>query len=198
MGDASLGALGWSLRVYATRNFVLTVAEAPTAMGEYLRCVGAALLWPDSGDLLLLSEREADALLQAARAPTGNAMQALSVTARASAPVLLWGITSLGSSSSPAAGGLPSLAVPLGARRIGCSSTPGAAQLASVLLWNGDTTFGASGTPGLKALLCGAGQPETRAAAMSAAELLVGLRGKKERLERSDLEAVALQVAAER
>ncbi len=127
----------------------------------------------------LLSEREADAVLQAARDTTGNAMQA-----SATAPVLLWGITSLCSGiGRPNTGGLPPLAVPRGASG---SQAIGPAQLASVL-----------GQAVQCSRSCAArGRPMM--AAMSAAQLLVGLRGKKKRLERSDLEAAALQVAAGR
>lgn len=60
-----VGNIAWSDKVYATHNFVYSIAASGSVspgLSDYLRPVGALLLFPGSGELLLLSEREADAL----------------------------------------------------------------------------------------------------------------------------------------
>jgi hypothetical protein len=59
-----VGGIGWCDRVWATHNFVHSIAAsgAPPGLSDYLRPVGALLMFAGSGQLLLLSEREADAL----------------------------------------------------------------------------------------------------------------------------------------
>ncbi|KXZ49831.1 hypothetical protein GPECTOR_19g282 [Gonium pectorale] len=60
----SLGGMAWSPQVYCTANFLYATSGVPAgaALNEYLRPVDALLLYP-SGQVLLLSEREADRLL---------------------------------------------------------------------------------------------------------------------------------------
>ena len=60
----ALRHIAWGQGVYATRNFIETIVErtpAP-ALSDFLRPLDAALEFP-SGELLLLSELEADRLL---------------------------------------------------------------------------------------------------------------------------------------
>jgi hypothetical protein len=60
----------WSRSVFCTRNFFCTVARTldgedseDSKMDEYLRLVDAYVVWPSTVALLLLSDREADAIL---------------------------------------------------------------------------------------------------------------------------------------
>ncbi|GIL51274.1 hypothetical protein Vafri_7113, partial [Volvox africanus] len=59
----SLSDISWSSAVWCTRNFLNTAASSPNTaeLNQYLRPVGALVLFA-SGDVLLVSEREADQL----------------------------------------------------------------------------------------------------------------------------------------
>lgn len=63
--------LGWSRLVWCTANFMHTVLDSsgapPRSLADYLRPVHHALLFRHDGSLLLLSEREADAIEALAR-----------------------------------------------------------------------------------------------------------------------------------
>jgi hypothetical protein len=61
---AGLGDIPWSGDVYVTRNFYTTVTGT-SGLSEYLRPLGHLLLF-SSGQVLLLSDREADGVLKAA------------------------------------------------------------------------------------------------------------------------------------
>ena len=61
--------IGWSPKVYCTRNFFRTVARQQSSldgeeakMDEYLRLVDVYIFWPSTGALVLMSDREADAI----------------------------------------------------------------------------------------------------------------------------------------
>jgi hypothetical protein len=61
---AGVRDIAWCGKVWASHNFVdsVTTSAASPGLTDYLRPVGALLLFTDSGQLLLLSEREADAV----------------------------------------------------------------------------------------------------------------------------------------
>jgi hypothetical protein len=61
---AGLGDIPWSSDVFVTRNFYATVTGT-SGLSEYLRPLGHLLLF-SSGEVLLLSDREADGVLKAA------------------------------------------------------------------------------------------------------------------------------------
>lgn len=102
----SLNGISWSSKVYMTRNFILTTASVQRAshisltavagnsgmgsvygcLNEYLRPISSVLLFP-SGDVLLLSERECEGVLEQ-----------------------LWGFATNGRSASSAAPGSKSAA----------------------------------------------------------------------------------------
>mmetsp|Transcript_14830 Transcript_14830/g.20325 ORF Transcript_14830/g.20325 Transcript_14830/m.20325 type:complete len:338 (+) Transcript_14830:118-1131(+) len=59
-----LSALPWTaVKIFCTANYTQTVAEKTESFQEYLRFTDACLYFPLSKTLLLLSEREADAIL---------------------------------------------------------------------------------------------------------------------------------------
>ncbi|CAM9849170.1 unnamed protein product [Discosporangium mesarthrocarpum] len=60
--DGVVSDIPWGGSVYATRNFLVGI-EGGVLHGDYLRLVDAVLLFP-SGETLLVSEREADAILR--------------------------------------------------------------------------------------------------------------------------------------
>lgn len=55
----ALRNIPWSTNLYCTRNFALATASKQPPLNNYLRPVDALLLFPN-GEVLLLSEREAD------------------------------------------------------------------------------------------------------------------------------------------
>jgi len=191
-------SLAWSPRVLCTANFVRSVevqdvapvGGGPVAEGEYLRPVGALLLFPADHTACLVSEREADALLCVAwgapatpaapkhspiLVPLCHAQQAYDSSGRQAhkrhAQELL--LTRLHAVSAKQA------AIPWPAF---------AELLVHLQLFNGGTTYGEEGASGkamravLRALVHGK---------RSAAEELVGLRGKMPFLQRSHLEQAA-------
>ncbi|PNH10973.1 hypothetical protein TSOC_002217 [Tetrabaena socialis] len=180
---ASLGAIPLSPFVYCTRNFwlaVFTPAATDNGMNEYLRPVDAVLVFPGSGELLLLSEREAEQLLARMRAAQGSS----AATGSASGPALLhlpytscaaagisrlWLAQSSGGNAAAAAAFLR-LAAP---------------ELVSALLFSGETTYpSAVQQRELGALV---------ARRLAEAEVLVALRDKQSMLPRSDLERACLE-----
>ena len=57
--------VAWSDRVFCTRNFINTASRNFINKDEYLRIPDVILLWPISGEVLLVSEREANGLVMA-------------------------------------------------------------------------------------------------------------------------------------
>jgi hypothetical protein len=215
LAAAGLADINWSGKVYCSANFLCTTAASlqklqhgtrssssgaadhlavgsSGGLDEYLRPLDALLLFPSSGEVLLLSEREADSLQDMLwRATFGN-------SSSSEAPVLL----SLAYARLAAADGPPGgqqqlmLASPLvAAAAVGagqlrsqskrmCMSIlrlgPGTAQLVSLLLFNGSASYrSAAQREQLRQVMRGK---------RGAAEALLSLRGKSALLARSDLE----------
>lgn len=188
----SIAGIAWSERVYCTSNFLNTVTQPPGAacLNEYLRPLDAFLLFPQ-GDVVLLSERDAEGLLEVlwsqyyssrpqhqqlpedGNAPllvhlcyaTNTDRQGKLKVPRSSAP-LLSSLLLLGSGQS--AGASP-------------SQLPwSAAQEVSMRLFNGETTFHSEAQRDhLRTLVY---------RKREVAEALVGMRGKHWAFLRSDLE----------
>ena len=63
----SICRISWTGRVHGTRNFFMSVMEKsglpPKSLSQYLRLVDVVILFP-SGEVLLISEREADIMLE--------------------------------------------------------------------------------------------------------------------------------------
>ncbi|PNH12760.1 hypothetical protein TSOC_000242, partial [Tetrabaena socialis] len=193
----TLADIGWSPRVFCTSNFAHAIAglQPGAALNEYLRAVDALLLFPGSGELLLLSEREADQLLgriwaardggggggaPAAPAPLlvslGYARLALSTGA---APLLQQAKRCVRHAAPPAAA-----IVPHRADGGGQAALSGFRQwlspLLCVQLFNGEASYGcAQQRRELDRLM---------ARRLGDAEALVAMRGKQPTLPRSDLE----------
>jgi hypothetical protein len=207
-----LAGINWSGKVFCTANFVCTTAASlqkvasgtrsssgtanHLAVGSsgildvHLRLVDALLLFPSSGEVLLLSEREADALQDMLwKASFGS-------SSSSGVPVLL----SLAYARLAAADGPPGvqqhlrLASPLiataavGAGQLRSQSKrlcmsqlrDGTAQLVSLLLFNGSASYGSEAQrKQLRQVMRGK---------RGAAEVLLCLRGKSALLARSDLE----------
>jgi hypothetical protein len=188
----SIAGLGWSHKVFCTANFAMAVIiqYEGTALNDYMRFPGAALLFPASGELLLVSEREADALLASAWSFASSNTAVVS----GRCPVLMM-------DCYPESRGnqLPFLAVPLknpsgsGWREYVRMGSP---ELVSVRLWGGETHYGgqSSNNPLLNALvqlLCKGG----KSVAKHAAAAMVDMRGKQAMLACSDLEQAWKAVA---
>ncbi|KAG2488308.1 hypothetical protein HYH03_013158 [Edaphochlamys debaryana] len=182
---ASLHALPWSERVFVTRNFLASVAASPwdVLLSDYLRPVDAAVLFPGCGEVLLLTEREADRLLGALRgqAAAGGAQRHGSTT-----PLL--SLCYLRDAFVEAAPPRLAVSVVTGKTLGGDEGAEGAAAvrsvsaraLVSMQLLNGEVRYAA-----------GAVRRELRvmvARRREAAEALVGMRGRGVALPRSDLE----------
>ena len=69
LSSPSLKKIAWSDKVYVTSNFVSSVCDPtnriPQPLKHYVRLVDASVLFPKGGEVLLLSEREADFVVQA-------------------------------------------------------------------------------------------------------------------------------------
>ncbi|KAG2496793.1 hypothetical protein HYH03_005201 [Edaphochlamys debaryana] len=196
LAPRALRHIPWSVKVHGTSNFYAAAADPqPSPLNDYLRPVDALLLFPRLGQVLLLSEREADQLLGALweRRRQGDAAGggAGSGRSNAGAPLLL-SLCYL--RDAWAAGAVPRLAVSLATGATlgaGAAGQGGAAAvspmrfldaraLVSLQLFNGEVSFTA-----------GAARQEVRvlmAARREAAEALVEMRGKGVALPRSDLE----------
>ena len=62
--NASAPKLALSCQLYGTRNFFQACAKAEsTSLNDYLRWIDASVMLPSSGEIILVSEREADAIL---------------------------------------------------------------------------------------------------------------------------------------
>ncbi|KAG2486452.1 hypothetical protein HYH03_014899 [Edaphochlamys debaryana] len=205
-----LRRIAWSGRVLLTENCLLPAAPPPLPLNEHLRPLDALLLLPGAGgggeggeggagaEALLLSEREADALLAALwgrRRPRSGAERPGSGSGSSSAgagaaPVLL-SLCYL--RDAWPSGAVPRLAVSLGTGATLCGGRQGqgegqpgpwgalcAGVLVGMALFNGATSYAA-----------GAARREVRAlmeGRREEAEALVGMRGRGAALPRSDLE----------
>lgn len=177
----SIGQLHWSQRVYGTKNFWRAVRLPPgEAPNSYLRQMASLLALP-GGDMVLLSEREADEVLclmwqhQGAGGSVGGGQE--------TAPVLLslcYAHAACGDEGSVSGGGYAPLLAHTARGRPAGGVALEAGQLASLLVLDGETSY----QPALHAAL---GQLVQRRKA-EVAELLAA-RGKEVLLSRSDLEA---------
>jgi hypothetical protein len=157
-----------------------------------LRPVDALLLFPSSGEVLLLSQREADALQEVLWKSTFGS------SSSSEAPVLLsLAYARLAAADGPAgvhhhqqlmlasplitAAAVGAMQLRSQSKRLCMSQLQlGTAQLVSLLLFNGSASYGsAAQREQLRKMMRGK---------RGAAEVLLGLRGKSALLERSDLE----------
>ncbi len=197
----SVALLGWPAQVKCTTNFLrATSASVGGPLNDYLRPVGELLVLP-SGEALLLSEREAEAVLLrmwragAGRGGLGGALLVPLCYARQAAVALASAgaqqqpVVPLACSAYQAPGG--GVAVSALCQRLASPT------LVAVQLFNGETGYGGCGgsssgsseggtskatsplMPALRALVSGR---------KSAAEALVRMRGKGVLFDRSDLE----------
>eukprot|EP00983_Pelagomonas_calceolata_P049566 1141567-Pelagomonas_calceolata.AAC.3 len=187
MQSSSLSSIPWSPRVFCTTNFLLSVvlpAGGGADLSEHLRPLDALLLFADFS-VLLLSEREADAL-------QSLIWKQQRKSSRSSAAPVLVQLCYLRLDGSPTflAQKLDRSETSRRSLFIAASSPP-LRCLTNLQLFNGDTMYGGSstssismrtGTPAFKALQALVSRRR------QAAEELVSLRGKLSMLPRSDLE----------
>ncbi|GLC35571.1 thioredoxin-disulfide reductase [Pleodorina starrii] len=181
----SLRTIGWLAKVRCTLNFLVGIVRNPACcpLNEYLRPVGALVLFR-SGEVLLVSEREADQL----QALIWNgARSGGTATSAADAPLL---VDLCFARQAFVSGITPMLALPLTAAGGGRDGSAvkwsramqqlGPTRLASVQLFNGETSYGSEALrEALRALVWRRRED---------VEVLVGMRGKLALLPRSDLE----------
>ncbi|PNH12759.1 hypothetical protein TSOC_000243 [Tetrabaena socialis] len=188
----TLADIGWSPR-FCTSNFAHATAglQPGTALNEYLRAVDALLLFPGSGELLLLSEREADQLLGRIWAARGGDGGGGSPAATDPAPLLVSLCYARLALSTGAAPLLQQVTYcPLLQAIDGDGQAPAPAALSGfrqwlspllcVQLFNGEASYG-----------CAEQRRELdhlMARRLGDAEALVAMRGKQPNLPRSDLE----------
>ncbi|GLC49187.1 thioredoxin-disulfide reductase [Pleodorina starrii] len=181
----SLHTIAWSTGVLCSHNFLHAIASLPPGgpLNEYLRPVGALVLFR-SGEVLLVSEREADQLQ--ARIWDGARRSGAAASA-ADAPLL---VDLCFARQAFVSGSAPVLALPLTAAGGGGDGIAvawsramqqlGPTQLASVQLFNGEASYGSEALrEALRALVWRRRED---------VEVLVGMRGKLALLPRSDLE----------
>ncbi|KAG2494611.1 hypothetical protein HYH03_007376 [Edaphochlamys debaryana] len=187
LAPAALHGIPWSTKIYATDNFLVTASPRPSPLNEYLRPLDALVLFPGSGEALLISEREADRLLGAL---WQRRRHEAAHGGRGSAAPLLVSLCYLRDACASEA--VPRLAVSLdtGTTLAGSGTGLGAAgaapgsldarALVSMQLFNGEASYAR-----------GAARREVRALMVGRreeAEALVGMRGKGVALPKSDLE----------
>ncbi|MEW5310745.1 MAG: hypothetical protein WDW38_002512 [Sanguina aurantia] len=193
----SIDSLGWSPSVFCTANFALAIPftaqpsalskSQPGALNEYLRPVNFSLTYPD-GKVLLVSEREADGLLELIRQSSGSSSShhpVLPMSGCTAGPVLqnlCYASAGLDASS------VPQLAVTLTAGepntlqqlRYGWQASNLAVQdVVSLQLLNGQACYGDQQLRHLRSMVSGRRE---------AAQALVSMRGKQLLFPRSSLE----------
>eukprot|EP00798_Chlamydomonas_sp_ICE-L_P016684 gene16684-22944_t len=196
--------IAWSRRVYCTKNFAYAVRLGVGPYNEYLRPVESFLLLPD-GCVVLLSEREADALLELACELKLSGSKAIAQSPQmmmlcyaqahhvSSANAQQHRVSGAGAQQHRVSGagaqqhcvsgaGLssPSLSLSFGHQS---ASLPRVSVdvLVSLGLLNGDTSYGEEQVALLRKFMIGK---------RDIAEELVGMRGKQSMLPRSDLDKV--------
>ena len=185
---ADLGRIEWPPQLHVTANFRRTVdggGGLPPQQGEYLRPVKALLLFPD-GAALLVSEREAEALLELLWA-TGKV--SLSNSRGLRSPLLLGLSYAQRGYKELAGGGPPTLSLAVSVSSSGAWAAPdakealrrlGAAELVGMHLFGGGTEYG---TPAEMRELHRLMRRRLRVA-----EALTEARGRQSMLSRSGLE----------
>eukprot|EP00798_Chlamydomonas_sp_ICE-L_P016735 gene16735-23007_t len=172
--ELSAPNMDWSSRLYCTQNFAYAVCLAAGPYNEYLRPVESFLLLPD-GCVVLLSEREADAIQElACELRLGGS------TSTAQSPQLMLLCYAQQHHVSGETKNAPSLSLSLSHRH---ASLPPVSTdvLVSLGLLNGDTSFGETQVAILREFMTGKRE---------SAEELVGMRGKQSLLPRSELDKV--------
>lgn len=216
-----LAGIPWSRKVHCTANFVYTTAASLLradvhgssaaagvvggSLDEYLRPVDALLVFPKTGDVLLVSEREADALQEQVWVAAGKGAAGTIWGRSSDAPVLVnLAYAQLAAEDNPSgqqqgvllASQLGSYSVPAVVtrqaaqkrQRLCVSLQLGGAELVSLLIFNGCASYGSEAQrQRLRRMMRGR---------RAAAEVLVSLRGKQAMLARSHLELACDEVAA--
>lgn len=177
--DKAVSSLAWaSARVFGTGNFFLPLAQQRTAasdgLADYLRPVSSALVFP-AGDVLLLSEREVDAVLH----HVWYRARPTDVPARAPALVHL----TFAKLAAAAGGSNALMTVPA----TGAAVTVPPAALAHMQVFAGDTMFADSLKDHVEKLA-------PSKVATAAASSLPYVRGTLLLLDRSHLEAICARV----
>eukprot|EP00798_Chlamydomonas_sp_ICE-L_P024220 gene24220-9819_t len=173
--DLARPHIDWSKRVYCTKNFAYAVCLESGPYNEYLRPVESFLLLPD-GCVVLLSEREADAMqelacdfrLRGSTMPTAPSPQLMLLCYAQQHHV--------SGDGTP----FPRLSLSLSHKSAPLPPVP-AEMLLSLGLLNGSTSYGEVQVALLRKFMTGKRE---------CAEELVGLRGKQSMLPRSDLDKV--------
>lgn len=184
---SSLGMLPWSSYVHCTKNFLVTTLTSRearhTTLNEYLRPVDAMLVFPKSGEVVLLSEREADQL-QAISWGGHSQGGYVATTTPAVAPLL---VNLCYARDALAHGRQLLLAVRLGGPGIALQPVPLSAEaLVSVQLFDGEASYCSEVQQREVKLLVWRQR--------DAVEALLGMRGKSSLLPRSELERVCDEI----
>lgn len=187
----SVQSLDWSRTVYCTSNFASTISQRhqPDSLSEYLRPLNWVLLFSDGG-ALLVSEREADALLELLWASSAGSHVVQSSSETASRHGYALQLVNLCYASAAFDAGTPAqLALSLSVPKASDSSQQlrhgrqavrlAVHEVVSLQLLNGHASFGSRQL----SRLCGmvSGRKE-------AAQKLVSMRGKQSHFSRSALE----------
>jgi hypothetical protein len=199
-----LGSVAWPGSVYVTGNFWRSVLEqtseqVPKELNSYhLRLVDGGLFFPKSAEVLLLSERETDAVVELM-------YNAQAQSTASSSGAWLFHLSLVRRAVDGTVPGLrPEMMVlSAGRRRTGSFSLPDDI-LACLQLFAGDTVYATSAQKAaLKAMLVPATPPGAQGAAGAAAPAcdeplrLVEMRGFSQCYPYSDLEQVCKEVARE-
>eukprot|EP00798_Chlamydomonas_sp_ICE-L_P027656 gene27656-7294_t len=168
--------IAWSRQVYCTQNFAYAVQLGAVPYNEYLRPVESFLLLPD-GCVVLLSEREADALQELAC----DALKLRhSASKHSSGPQML--LLCYAREHHVSGDGSPSPRMSLSLSHQSASLPPVSADvLVSLGLLNGDTSYGEAEVALLREFMIGKRE---------SAEELVGMRENQSLLPRSELDKV--------
>eukprot|EP00798_Chlamydomonas_sp_ICE-L_P025429 gene25429-11089_t len=182
--------IAWSSLVYCTKNFAYAVQLGSGKYNEYLRPVESFLQLPN-GYVVLLSEREADALLELAceiKLPGSKAWLAhhekLAAVNCSSIPQML--LLCYAQEHHVSGGERRSPRLSLSLSHQSASLPPVSADvLVSLGLLNGDSNYGKTQVELLRKFMIGKRE---------SAEQLVGMRGKQSLLPRSELDKVVNDV----
>ncbi|KAG2455049.1 hypothetical protein HYH02_000874 [Chlamydomonas schloesseri] len=209
--------MAWSDQVYATENYVRSIADLPpnqqALLGEYLRPVGWLLALAD-GAVVLLSEREADQLLAAAWGTSGGGSMPSGVLGGADGPLLVslaYAWQAVAASASCVEATPPLLVTNLGAAAANNEQSSVAAwgqlrmrlgvrELVTVRVFAGETSFRVrpAVVPRAAPVDTGGGAVAAEAVATELRRLVEGrrpqvqqllaMRGQQSQMARSDLE----------
>jgi len=195
--------LSWSTGIFGTRNFFLTVKDpsdkVPTDLNNYLRLVDAFLFFPFSGEILLISEREADFIIEDMRKCMNNNGAANKVAEPVKAGAMLFHLYFIRAALDQKIPGMRTDLLVLGNGNPEDTFPPDD-LLANLQLFAGETVFATnSRKAALKAIIRGNGNDESehKTRASHEGSLMAEMRGLIHHYAHSDLKQVCDDVTRE-